>query len=60
MCILSPDEKLEILHNTQDRRLKEKTNYKHCMQDKCNLIPDSLSWENRVAPGMKTAFYDKP
>ena len=43
MCKPSPDQKLEILHNIQDRRLKENTDPKHHMEDKCKLIPDSLS-----------------
>ena len=43
MCKPSPDEKLEILHNIRDRRLKEKTDPKHGMEDVCKLIPDSLS-----------------
>ena len=43
MCKPSPDEKLEILHNIRDRRLKEKADSKHRMEDVCKLIPDSLS-----------------
>ena len=43
MCKPSPDEKLKILHNIRDRRLKEKADFKHRMEDVCKLIPDSLS-----------------
>ena len=43
MCKPSPDEKLEILHNIRDRRLKEKADSKNRMEDVCKLIPDSLS-----------------
>ena len=43
MCKPSPDEKLEISHNIQDMRLKEKAGSKHHMEDACKLIPDSLS-----------------
>ena len=40
---MSPDEKLEILRNIRDRRLTEKADSKHRMEDVCKLIPDSLS-----------------
>ena len=43
MCKPSPYEKLEILHNIRDRRLKEKADSKNRMEDVCKLIPDSLS-----------------
>ena len=43
MCKPSPDEKLQILHNIRDRRLKEKADSKHRMEDVCKLIPNSLS-----------------
>ena len=43
ICKPSPDEKLEILHNIRDKRLKQKANSKHCMEDVCKFILDSLS-----------------
>ena len=43
MCKTSPDEKLKILHNTRDRRLKQKASSKHYMQDAWKLIKDFLS-----------------
>ena len=43
MCKLSPDEKLEISHNIRDRKLIEKADSIHRMENVCKLIPDSLS-----------------
>ena len=64
MCKMSPDEKLEILRNIRDRRLTEKADSKHRMEDVCKLIPDSLSdvgLENtRWHWGMLPAFYNEP
>ena len=42
-CTLSPDEKLKILRNIRDGRLKEKADSKHRIEDVCKLIPNSLS-----------------
>ena len=64
MCKMSPDEKLEILRNIRDRRLTEKADSKHRMEDVCKLIPDSLSdvdLENtRWHRGKLPAFYNEP